>query len=54
MRPDEILIAAFLQAAGEWAGLTTVTLGLERHGREPAGADIDLSNTVGWFTAYFP
>jgi non-ribosomal peptide synthase protein (TIGR01720 family) len=27
---------------------------LERHGRAPLGPDVDVSRTVGWFTAVFP
>ncbi|MEI2275832.1 hypothetical protein OHD16_27175 [Sphingobacterium sp. ML3W] len=27
-------------------------VGLEGHGREPIGEDVDVSRTVGWFTAY--
>lgn len=54
MRPEEILITAFLIAVEKWCGLRTLTLWFERHGRQLPEMTIDLSSTVGWFTAFYP
>jgi len=51
---DEILITAFTETLCRWSGESSICLGLERHGRESDNLAIDLSNTVGWFTSFFP
>uniref|UniRef100_UPI001F06297A condensation domain-containing protein n=1 Tax=Nonomuraea lactucae TaxID=2249762 RepID=UPI001F06297A len=51
---NDLLLAALLQALGEWAGTDAVTIDLESHGREAIAEEIDLSRTVGWFTSIFP
>ncbi|MEE9372229.1 MAG: condensation domain-containing protein [Saprospiraceae bacterium] len=51
---NEVLITALIMAMKTWRGITRLCLGLERHGRETTEADIDFSNSVGWFTTYFP
>ncbi len=51
---DEILITALMRALEKWKGIKNVCLGLEKHGRETGKSTLDLSNTVGWFTTYFP
>lgn len=51
---DEVLLAALAASVGRWVGRERVRIGLERHGRETAGYDIDVSETVGWLTSYFP
>ena len=53
-RMDEFLLAVLTRVIGEWAEATNICFGLERHGRETMNSGMDLSNTVGWFTAYFP
>ncbi|PQE02237.1 non-ribosomal peptide synthetase [Mycobacterium sp. EPG1] len=56
----ETLVAALHLAVGRWRtehGHDTVSplvLDLERHGRDRWGDDLDLSRTVGWFTAIAP
>ncbi|ORB30304.1 non-ribosomal peptide synthase/polyketide synthase [Mycolicibacterium parafortuitum] len=56
----ETLIAALHLAVGRWrAGhgvdpASPLVLDLERHGRARWGEDLDLSRTVGWFTAIAP
>ena len=37
-----------------WINSDRVRIGLESHGRTKLDADIDLSRTVGWFTASYP
>ncbi|GAA1607117.1 non-ribosomal peptide synthetase [Catellatospora bangladeshensis] len=50
--PDDVLLAALAPAAARWTGRGTVHLALEGHGRDDT--DLDLSRTVGWFTAQYP
>ena len=51
-KTEELLITALMLAFEKWAHITSLCLGLERHGRKYS--KLDLSNTVGWFTTYFP
>lgn len=51
---DEFLLAVLTRVIGDWTKATGIGFGLERHGRETMNPGMDLSNTVGWFTAYFP
>jgi non-ribosomal peptide synthase protein (TIGR01720 family) len=56
-RPDELLLAALVEAVAGWTGERTLWVDLEGHGREPALAGLeglDLSRTVGWFTSLHP
>jgi non-ribosomal peptide synthase protein (TIGR01720 family) len=52
--PNDVLLAALYHAYRAWAGSRRMLLTLEGHGRGGAAHDIDLSRTVGWFTAMFP
>ncbi|AIV32768.1 hypothetical protein NI25_03855 [Streptomyces sp. CCM_MD2014] len=51
---EEGLITAVARAHAGVAGLGTVVVELESHGREHLHPDIDLSRTVGWFTSLVP
>ena len=51
---DEILLAALLLSFRSWTGSPALRVDLEGHGREDILDDIDLSRTVGWFTAIYP
>ena len=53
-KTEELLIAAFIEVVGNWSKNEEIAIGFERHGRETAGSDLDVSKTVGWFTSYFP
>ncbi|MCP4656935.1 MAG: non-ribosomal peptide synthetase, partial [bacterium] len=53
-RINDLLLAALVQAFGEWTGKRTLLLELEGHGREELDEELDLSRTVGWFTSIFP
>ncbi len=53
-KTDELLLTAFTRAISNWSGKKEIALTLERHGRETNNTSIDLSNTVGWFTSFFP
>jgi amino acid adenylation domain-containing protein/non-ribosomal peptide synthase protein (TIGR01720 family) len=53
----EILLIAFAMAMTEFlgTGATPICIDVEGHGRdEGLAADVDLSRTVGWFTAKYP
>jgi amino acid adenylation domain-containing protein/non-ribosomal peptide synthase protein (TIGR01720 family) len=51
----DLLLTAWAQAYGDVSGGDTASIMLEGHGRETDGfGDVDLSNTVGWFTTHFP
>ncbi|MFC0210898.1 non-ribosomal peptide synthase/polyketide synthase [Paenibacillus chartarius] len=51
---NDLLLTALGMAVHEWTGLEQVAVTLEGHGREPIGADIDITRTVGWFTCEYP
>jgi amino acid adenylation domain-containing protein/non-ribosomal peptide synthase protein (TIGR01720 family) len=50
----DVLLAALFEAYRAWAGGDSLYLTLESHGRTVADPDIDVSRTVGWFTALYP
>ncbi|MCO7199861.1 non-ribosomal peptide synthetase [Pseudoalteromonas sp. OANN1] len=51
---NDLLLSALSEAVYRWLGKDEYVLHLEGHGREPWQSEIDLSRTVGWFTAMFP
>ena len=51
---NDVLLTALLKAFASWTGHKALMLALEGHGREPLFEDIDVSRTVGWFTAIYP
>ena len=53
-RIDEILLTAVAMAFREVTGRTALTLHTEGHGREDAIQGVDVSRSVGWFTALYP
>ncbi|KAL8782677.1 MAG: hypothetical protein Q9213_005185 [Squamulea squamosa] len=54
-RPRELMMGAILYSFGQvFAGRPLPPLFTEGHGREPWSQEIDVSETVGWFTAIFP
>ncbi|MDJ0840480.1 MAG: amino acid adenylation domain-containing protein [Acidobacteriota bacterium] len=53
-RVDDLLLAALARAFQAWTGDARLLLDLESHGRESLWDDMDLSRTVGWFTAIYP
>ncbi|HEU5228633.1 MAG TPA: condensation domain-containing protein, partial [Ktedonobacteraceae bacterium] len=50
----DVLLTALVQAFAHWAGTSTLHVDLEGHGREDLWEGVDLSRTVGWFTAIAP
>ncbi len=51
---NDVLLTALVQTFAEWTGSCDLLLEIEGHGREELFNDVDLSRTVGWFTAMFP
>lgn len=49
--PDAVLLTALARAVRDWRGTPEVLVALESHGRP---RQVDLSQTVGWFTAVHP
>ncbi|HEU5380541.1 MAG TPA: amino acid adenylation domain-containing protein [Ktedonobacteraceae bacterium] len=51
---NDALLTALAQAVASWTGQPFLLVDLESHGREDIFEGVDLSRTVGWFTAQFP
>jgi non-ribosomal peptide synthase protein (TIGR01720 family) len=51
---DEVLLTALVKTLTPWLNSRTVLIDLESHDRESLNLDVDLSRTIGWFTAMFP
>ena len=51
---NDALLAALTEAFSRWTGGRSLRIDLEGHGREDIFPGVDLSRTVGWFTARFP
>ncbi|NYZ69455.1 amino acid adenylation domain-containing protein, partial [Endozoicomonas sp. SM1973] len=51
---NDLLLTALLLTITEWTTGQSIRVDLEGHGREPLFDDIDLTETVGWFTSIFP
>ena len=52
-RPHELLVAALASTLTSWCGGRSAQVELEGHGRL-FGTGLDVSRTVGWFTAAYP
>lgn len=51
---DELLVTALIRALAADSGRNELLLELESHGREELIGNLDLTRTVGWFTALHP
>ncbi|MGG6314127.1 condensation domain-containing protein, partial [Paenibacillus macerans] len=51
---NDILLCALGLAIREWTGEPTLAINLEGHGREEILPGLNVSRTVGWFTAQYP
>ncbi|MGD9488076.1 MAG: amino acid adenylation domain-containing protein [Calditrichaceae bacterium] len=51
---QENLLTAIIRSHAKWTGKHHMYIQLEGHGREDLFDDVDLSRTVGWFTAAYP
>ena len=54
IRIQEVLLAALALTLREYTGEENISVTLEGHGREEIAADVNISRTVGWFTAVYP
>ncbi|MBB5857515.1 non-ribosomal peptide synthase/polyketide synthase [Amycolatopsis umgeniensis] len=50
---NDVLMSALGRVLTRWAG-SRVVLAMEGHGREEIAGPLDLSRTIGWFTAQYP
>jgi non-ribosomal peptide synthase protein (TIGR01720 family) len=50
---DEVLLAALARSFNQW-GVRRLLVDVEGHGRDEGLVDLNLSRTVGWFTAVYP
>ena len=51
---NDALLTALALAYSRWTGQRALLIDLEGHGREDIAEGVDLSRTVGWFTAIAP
>ena len=51
---EAVLLSALARVLARWSGGRALHLHLEGHGREELFEGVDLSRTVGWFTALYP
>ena len=51
---NDIILAMVALILTRWMGTDAVLLDLEGHGREEIADEIDVSQTVGWFTSIYP
>ena len=51
---NDALLTATAQTLAAWSGSRTVLIDVEGHGREDLLEGLDVSRTVGWFTAMYP
>src|SRR5205814_3878718 len=53
---NDVLLSALGRVLADWTGRDRVLIGMEGHGREDIldGTGLDVSRTVGWFTAEYP
>ncbi len=51
---SDVLLMSIAQSFAEQTGNRSLLIDVEGHGREGIFEDVDLSRTVGWFTAIYP
>jgi len=51
---NDLLLSALAHALRDWSGQAQTLVALEGHGREALFEDLDLSQTLGWFTSLYP
>ena len=51
---NDLLLAALTTSLSSWSGHNEIVIGLEGHGREELFNDVDITETVGWFTSLYP
>ncbi|GHF53719.1 amino acid adenylation domain-containing protein/non-ribosomal peptide synthase protein (TIGR01720 family) [Amycolatopsis bartoniae] len=51
---NDVLLGALGRVLAEWTGRDRVLVAMEGHGREDLVEGLDVSRTIGWFTAQYP
>jgi len=51
---NDVLLTALGSAFSRWTKKSSLLVSLEGHGREDVFEQVDVSRTVGWFTALYP
>ncbi|GGE47137.1 non-ribosomal peptide synthase protein (TIGR01720 family)/amino acid adenylation domain-containing protein [Pedobacter psychrotolerans] len=51
---NDILLSALMQTFNTVFGADSIAIAMEGHGREDLFEHIDISRTIGWFTALYP
>jgi amino acid adenylation domain-containing protein/non-ribosomal peptide synthase protein (TIGR01720 family) len=51
---EHTILTATLLALSEWNNSESIRIDMEGHGRNGHADQLDLSNTLGWFTAIYP
>ncbi len=51
---NDLLLTAFAGALCVWSGNDEIVINMEGHGREEISREIDISETIGWFTTQYP
>jgi amino acid adenylation domain-containing protein/non-ribosomal peptide synthase protein (TIGR01720 family) len=51
---NDVLLTALAEGFKRWSGTRRLLIDLETHGREAIVDAVDLSRTIGWFTAIHP
>ncbi|WP_035060990.1 non-ribosomal peptide synthetase [Andreprevotia chitinilytica] len=51
---NDLLLAGLMLGLSAWAGVKQLRITLEGHGREELSEEIDLNETIGWFTSAYP
>jgi amino acid adenylation domain-containing protein/non-ribosomal peptide synthase protein (TIGR01720 family) len=51
---NDLLLAALTAALGRWIGPGRILIGLEGNARKAVARKLDVSRTIGWFTAFYP
>ncbi|MEX3510878.1 amino acid adenylation domain-containing protein [Kocuria carniphila] len=51
---EELLLAAVTAAMHRRSDADAAAFMMETHGRQPEASDLDVSQTIGWFTAQYP
>lgn len=51
---DELLLTAYCMTINEILAEEEITIGMENHGRSSELSDLNLSQSIGWFTSFYP
>ncbi len=51
---EQTILTALLLALSQWCDTDNIRIDMEGHGRNGHADQLDLSNTLGWFTAIYP